>query len=141
MIKNIFLTFTIIFLISCSDKAQTNTYDKSELKKVHCLKLKITPNRLDWDLYLPKLYHFEQNCPYTLEVSYKENITCNSNQNVQRKALTAFPNTYLRMEIKKNSQLIYSYYIDLQQHITKDKLKEAIDTISKNLNNSHKDQK
>jgi hypothetical protein len=49
-------------------------------------------------------------CPYRLEVYSKNGIHYNSNQNSNRKALSAFPSSYLRMDIRREMTLLYTYY-------------------------------
>ncbi len=62
---------------------------------------------------LTELYSFDESCAIKLEVSLQRGIVCNSNQNSDKKALSNFPTSYLRMQVSKNRQLFYSYYIDL----------------------------
>ena len=82
---------------------------------------------------LKELYTFEESCPVRLEVSLKKGIVCNSNQNSDKKALTNFPTSYLRMQVSKNRQLFYSYYIDLEDSVSGEDVKKAFKRIKKDL--------
>jgi hypothetical protein len=117
MIGRIFLVGIVsLFVIGCEDKAVVNLYDKSLLKHPpKCLSLRLLSEDKAMKNALEKHFAFDATCPYRLEVSYKNGIHCNSNQNSDRKALSAFPSSYLRMEIRRGMQLLYSYYIDLPQ--------------------------
>jgi len=119
----------------CSDNSISTLYDTSyKNRSIPCLKLSIFPKSQDMKSYLKKLYPFKQKCEYILLVSYKADIVCNSNQNAPRKTLSNFPNSYLRMEINRNmNNLIYSYYIDLNDKVSKDDIKNGFRNIKKNL--------
>lgn len=80
-----------------------------------------------------KLYAFEDNCPYHLDISYKNGITCNSTQNVQRKCIDGFPSAYLNMEVRKGLSLKYSYYIDLKSDVTREDIEKGFECLSKDL--------
>lgn len=66
---------------------------------------------------LNELYPFTPNCDLDLVVSYKSSIVCNSNQNAAKKAL-GMAKSYLRLELKKGTHLLYSYYIDLTENVS-----------------------
>ena len=119
---------------ACEDKSIITIYDKKALDdKLSCLKLVVfPPDKMTRDT-LKALYKFDDNCPFTLEVSQKSGITCNSNQNSDKKALSSFPTSYLNMTIRKNSKLIYSYYIDLTHKVNKDDIKDGFEKIRNNL--------
>jgi len=130
--KKIFISFIVLFLFGCEDKnVYINKYDKN-LKHIECLELQTSPFDIQTKSILKKLYNFSQNCPYTLKVDKKTNITCNSNQNVDKKALSNFPSGYLRLDIYKNSKIIYSYYKDLDEIEDKD-IKKAFLHVKKDL--------
>jgi len=78
-----------------------------------CLSLRVYPENSAIGSALRELYAFDADCPWRLEVSWKSNIHCTSNQNSERKALSAFPDSFLRMEIRRGMALLYTYYIDL----------------------------
>jgi hypothetical protein len=82
---------------------------------------------------LEKLYTFDDSCPIRLEVNLKRGIVCNSNQNSNKKALSNFPTSYLRMQISKNRQLFYSYYIDLKDSVSGEDVQRAFKRIKKDL--------
>jgi hypothetical protein len=112
----LFVGIIALFVVGCEEKAMVNIYDKSLIKHpTKCLSLRLFPEDTAMKQALEKHMTFDPSCPYRLEVSYKNGIHCNSNQNSDRKALSAFPSSYLRMEIRRGMQLLYSYYIDLSQ--------------------------
>lgn len=82
---------------------------------------------------LKKFYAFDDACPLKLEVSTKSGIVCNSNQNSDKKALSNFPSSYLRMRITQNGRLLYSYYIDLSEEAREPDLKAGFSRIEKDL--------
>lgn len=115
-------------------KAYVNFYDE-HLKNytIPCLSFTIYPPDSSSERALKNRYPFQKNCPWKLTVTTKENIHCNSNQNSDRKALSAFPNSFLRMEIRKGFTLRYSYYVDLVHPADSDDILEGFERISKDL--------
>jgi len=83
---------------------------------------------------LQELYNFDESCDILLEVSLKSSITCNSNQNVDKKILSNFPSSYLRMQLYKGKILFFSYYIDLEENVSKENVKYAFLRLQKELN-------
>jgi len=121
-------------LSACEDKSIITVYDKKALDdKLPCLKLVVFPPNQMTTTTLQNLYKFDKNCNFKLEVSQKSGITCNSNQNSDKKALSNFPTSYLNMTIRKNSKMIYSYYIDLTHKVNEDDLKKGFEKIKENL--------
>ena len=120
----ILLTILALFFISCSDNATIFKYDKN-LQSIKCLKL--SPFLADELIRttLLKLYKFDSRCEYELSVSRKNSIVCNSNQNSDKKALSTFPSSFIRLDIYKSSQLIYSYYKDLTSKATKSDIEDG----------------
>ena len=108
------LTIIVLLLNGCEDKAMVTFYDR-QLKSHPPTCLALSDISLDPAMKrsLESIYNFTQNCPWRLTIETKKNIHCNSNQNSQRKALTAFPNSYLRMDIRRGMRSLYSYYLDL----------------------------
>ena len=134
--KHLFIALSVIILFSaCEDKSVSTLYDKSyKNRAIPCLKLSIFPKNAQMEQTLKNLYPFKQKCEYLLLVSYKAGIVCNSNQNAARKTLSNFPNSYLRMEINRNmNDLIFSYYIDLNDKVSKGDLEKGFKSIQKNL--------
>jgi len=133
--KIIFLSLILLFFAGCGDKSVSQLIDKSyKSKTIPCLKLSIFPKNSAIEKTLKNLYPFKEKCQYQFIVSYKANIVCNSNQNAPKKTLSNFPNSFLRIEIKKDiNHFIYSYYIDLNDNIKKDDLTKGFENIDKNL--------
>ncbi len=97
------------------------------------MKLVVSPPDEKVQKTLNELYSFDDSCSVELEVSLKSSIVCNSNQNSQKKALSNFPISYLRMQVSKNGQLFYSYYIDLTHSVSDEDVKIAFKRIKKDL--------
>ncbi len=135
-LKYLYLLSMLPFLYAgCGDNSISKLYDTSyKNRTIPCLKLSVFPRNKNMEKYFKKLYPFKQKCEYILLVSYKAGIVCNSNQNAPRKTLSNFPNSYLRMEINRNmNDLIYSYYIDLNDKVSKDDIENGLKNIKKNL--------
>lgn len=133
MIKTLFLLFISTFLISCSDNAMVNTFNEKIAKEeIECIKLVTLDEGVkNW---LSELYDFDDSCVFLLEVTLKSSITCNSNQNIDKKALSSFPSSYLRMQLYKGKTLFYSYYKDLEESVSQKDVEKAFLKIQKDLN-------
>ena len=131
--KAIYTFFILFFLFGCSDNATVNIFDKKITQsKIQCIKLVVFPPDKLLESELKKLYKFQNSCELKLEASQKSGITCNSNQNVQKKALSNFPSSYLKLQLS-NKNLLYSYYIDLDHKVTKNDIIKAFKRIKKDL--------
>ena len=97
------------------------------------MKLIVFPEDINITETMRGLYDFDDKCSLKLEISYKEGIRCNSNQNADRKALSDFPKSYLRMELRTGLKLQYSYYIDLSESVDTLALKNGFKRIKKDL--------
>ena len=132
MIKIVLISM-LILLSGCSDNAQVFIYDKDIQKnKLKCLNLIVFPPNHTISSTLKELYTFSNNCKYDLIISYKNSISCNSNQNAEKKA-TGMPVSYIRFEIKNKNKLLYTYYKDLYENINKVVVKDGFKRIKKNL--------
>lgn len=124
----------LLFLQGCSDNATVNIFDeKIAQSKIECMRLVIFPPDEKIQKTLNELYSFDDSCSVKLEVSSKSGIVCNSNQNSDKKALSNFPTSYLRMQISKSGKLFYSYYIDLTHSVDEKDIKTAFERIKKDL--------
>jgi len=68
-----------------------------------------------------------------LQVEHKNGIICNSSYNAPQKALSNFPNSYLKLELHKGLLLLYSYYIDLDHKPDDSDISEAMDRLKREL--------
>lgn len=122
------------FFVGCGDDALVTVYDKTLLQEpAKCLSLYVTPPNDMIETTLKRLYHFDEDCPLHLQVSYKNGIRCNSTFNVQSKAIGGFPSSYLNMELRKGFALQYSYYIDLKEDVTPRDLEKGFEKIKEDL--------
>ena len=128
------LSIAVWFLTACDDKAIVNVYDKNILKTpIPCLKLTVLPPNTMIQTTMERLYPFRENCPYHLDISYKNGITCNSTQNVQTKCIEGFPSSYLNMEVRKGFSLKYSYYIDLMSKVEQGDIEKGFERLEEDL--------
>ncbi len=124
----------LVMMWSGGDRALVKVYDRAvTADPPRCLTLQIYPSDGPIASALRRAYRFDPSCPYRLEVSGKSNIHCTSNQNSDRKALSAFPSSFLRMEIRRGMRLLYSYYIDLTRPAGADDALRAFDRIRQDL--------
>ena len=96
------------------------------------MRLSVFPPKKSIQEKLLSLYAFEKNCKTELMVSYKESIVCNSSQNAQKKAL-GMAKSYLRLELKKENILIYSYYVDLADTIGEEAIENGFKVMKSTL--------
>ncbi len=127
------LTLLLLTAFSgCSDNA-TITKSEKDLHNVKCMRLVIFPPNKFLETTMNRLYNFDENCSYKLEVSQKSGIVCNSNQNADRKALSNFPSGFVRLDLYKGYKNIYSYYRDLTHKTTKEDLKKAFEKLEQDI--------
>ena len=130
-----YLYFTLLlFFVACEEKAKPTVMISSDLKRpISCMKL----NRLSGDKELlsslEKLYDFNQSCPFTLTLSSKKDIVCNSTNNVMSKNMGKFPKSFLKLELRKGLKVEYSYYVDLYSNVDEDDVKEGFERLKKDL--------
>jgi len=130
----LFIFSLLLFFHGCSEDASVNIFDKKlSSEKIKCMRLVVFPPNEKIEKTINELYSFKKTCPIKLELSYKSGIVCNSNQNSQKKALSNFPTSYLKIQISKDRQLFYSYYIDLKESLNSEDIKEAFIRIKKDL--------
>ena len=123
-----------MFLSACSDNATITIYEKNLPKeKISCITLLIFPPNEKLQTTFEKFYSFDENCSTQLEVSSKSGIVCNSNHNVQKKAVGSFPTSYLKMQLNSGSKIVYSYYIDLKDDVTEDDMRRAFSALKEDL--------
>jgi hypothetical protein len=133
--KLLYLSLVLLFLGCSSDNAMTKVYQQNLPKDgFSCLKLQVFPPNEKVEESFKKLYSFNENCEFTLQVEVKGGITCNSNHNLQKKALGAFPSSYINMQLNQKSQKIYSYYIDLKEDVNDKDIQNAFERMSEELN-------
>ncbi len=132
--KILLLFFTLIFFTGCSDSAMVSIIDEKITQgRVSCLRLVVFPPDKMIESTLKELYDFNKRCDLKLEVSKKDGISCNSNQNTQKKALSNFPSSYLKMQIRQKKSLKYSYYIDLEDAVRSSDVQQGFERIKKDL--------
>ncbi|WP_304544748.1 hypothetical protein [Sulfurimonas microaerophilic] len=132
--KTVIAIFFILFFLGCSDQGEVYVNDKKIFNTpIKCMQLSIFPPNKEMESTLKSLYQFDTNCSYELALSYKTDIVCNSNQNWAQKT-SGIPNGYIRIEIKKEGVLLYTYYKDLKGPLTDDKLIEGFNRLQDDLN-------
>lgn len=132
--KKHILPFLLLLFVGCSDSGEVFVQDKKILDaKIECMGLTVFPPDEKIEDTLNSLYGFNKECPYNMVVSYKSGIVCNSNQNSDKKA-QGLPSSYLRMEIKKEGRLLYTYYKDLKHNLESNDVKKGFEVIDDDLN-------
>lgn len=130
----LFAITTLLLITACDDKAMVTIYKKKITQHpISCMKLNVFPEEPMIIQTLKKRYHFNEDCDLTLDVSYKSGIKCNSRFNVATKTTTNFPNSYLKMELRRGFSLQYSYYIDLTKKPNVDDVNSGFDRLEKDL--------
>jgi hypothetical protein len=128
------LFFILFLLTGCYDSSMSHVYDKRILDNdIKCMRLLVFPPNKTIQDTLESLYDFSTECKLDFIVSYKNSVTCNSNQNSDKKAY-GMPSAYLRYELKQNNKLFYSYYIDLDEQISSDDIKDGFAKMQNQLN-------
>ncbi|WP_295421110.1 hypothetical protein [Sulfurovum sp.] len=132
--KKYFILLLIFFITGCDSDPLVTFYNKNiQNKKIDCMQLSVMPKDKEITSTLQDLYPFSQTCNYRLEVSFKDNIVCNSHYNAQSKALGKMPSSYLKMELRHGLSLQYSYYIDLDHKPNSSDLQKGFDRLKKDL--------
>ena len=127
------LFLALFFFTACEhDDAFINKYDKT-LTKIECLSFRASLLDRELSDAIERLYPFNKGCAYRLEASQKSGIVCNSNQNIQKKVLSNFPSTYLRLDVYRESQIVYSYYKDLSTKPSQEDIKKAFLRLTKDI--------
>ncbi len=106
------LVFALL-LAGCGPKPVVKVHDRARGVKIDCMALRVVPPQKTLESAFRALYPFRRDCPFTLEVQHKENIRCNSTQNVQAKCLGRMPRHFLRMTLREGPSPLYEYYVDL----------------------------
>lgn len=124
----------LLFLSACSESATTTIYKQNFPKEpLRSMKLLLSPANAEMQATLERLYSFNQDSNFTLEVSSKSDIVCNSNHNYQTKALGEFPTSYLKMQVNYRGRILYGYYIDLQESPNAEDIRRAFSTLEEDL--------
>ncbi len=132
--KKLIFLFSIILFCGCSEQEQVFIHNEEiSNTKIKCMKLTVFPPNNEITNTLKKLYEFKKDCEYNLVISYKNSITCNSNQNSDNKVI-GIPTSYLRMEIKKDNHLQYTYYKDLKENLNSKDVENGFEVIKDDLN-------
>ena len=135
-VRALFITAILLLVTACSDNAMVKE-SKEDLKDVNCMRLVVFPPDKFLSDTVQKLYDFDDKCPYTLIISQKSGITCNSNQNADKKILANFPSGYIRLDLTKGSKTIFSYYRDLTDRVDKgdeEDIQRAFERLQETIN-------
>ncbi len=129
-----FFTLLILLLFAaCGEEPVVNIYPPAKGAKIEGLALVVDPPDPNIKKSFESLYRFDPEADTVLYISHKERILCNSNQNVQQKALSRFPHNFLRMELRRGATLYYSYYIDLDEKADKSDIERAFGRMKRDL--------
>jgi len=116
----------VLLLSSCEEKRKPVINKALNLNiPLNCLKLNPLENNKKFIAVLNKLYTFKDDCTHQLTINYKKDIVCNSGFNASGKCLGKFPKSYLKLEVRNGFEMEYSYYIDLNDNVDEDDIKEG----------------
>jgi hypothetical protein len=133
MKKHFFLSL-LWLLVGCDNNAIVNNSNKTFMQTpITCMRLQVFPEDKTITQTLMKRYNFKNDCNLTLDVTFKSGIKCNSTHNVIQKNLSNFPTSYLKMEFKRGFNILYSYYIDLNDAPDRDDVNDGFDRLEKDL--------
>ena len=133
-IKNLIpLIITLSLLTSCQERAEPIIKKSSVTTPIPCLKLSTLQRKSELTKNLQELYPFKKSCDYTLTLSYKKDILCNSSYNVTMKTTGKFPKSFLKLEVHEGLTSIYSYYIDLYSNVENDDVVEGFQQLKRDL--------
>ncbi len=135
------LKFKILILIglsflfiSCQKRAKAVIIKSSKLEiPISCMALSEVGVEKDFLNKLREMYDFNQSCSNRLYISYKRDITCNSSYNAVIKNTHGFPKSYLKFELKRSLNNLYSYYIDLYNNVDIDDIENEFKIIKQDL--------
>ncbi len=132
--KKILYIITLILFIACEEKEKPSVIISSDLERpISCMKLNKIGGDKELLESLEKLYDFNQSCIFTLTLSSKKDIVCNSTNNVMSKNMGKFPKSFVKLELRKGMKVEYSYYVDLYSNVDEDDIKEGFDRLKKDL--------
>jgi hypothetical protein len=123
-----------ILFISCQKRAKAVVIKSPKLKTpISCMALSEVGVEKGFLNKLKEMYDFNQSCSNRLYISYKRDITCNSSYNAVMKNTHGFPKSYLKFELKRGLDTLYSYYIDLYNNVDIDDIENEFKIVRDDL--------
>jgi len=134
MSRVVVLILLLLLLNSCEEKRKPVINKTSKLTiPLQCLKLNPLENNKKFIAVLNNLYKFKDDCNHQLTINYKKDIVCNSGYNASGKSLGKFPRSYLKLEVRNGFEVEYSYYIDLNDNVDDDDIKEGFMILKRDI--------
>ena len=131
---NFIILCSLLFLTACEEKVKPLVVVKPNLAlPINCIKLDVLGLDKNYVSTLKGLYSFDETCDFTLSLSYKKDIVCNSTQNIQMKNMGKFPISYLKLKLRKGLETYYSYYVDLYTNVDSDDVIAGFTRLKKDL--------
>ena len=133
-IRTLFLIL-LFFLFSACEEKRTPILKKSATLQtpISCMRLNPLMEGEEFVDLLKQYYPFKRECPLTLTLSYKRDIVCNSTYNALSKNMGKFPKSFIKLELRKGLEVVYSYYVDLYSNVDEDDLIEGMNQLKKDL--------
>ena len=124
----------ILFFSGCQEKERDPVIIKANMTTpISCLKLNNIDQEDALTEYLKKLYPFKDECRYTVTLTYKKDIVCNSSYNVGMKSMGKFPKSFIQLEVRRGLDTLYSYYQDLYNNIEPKDIKRGFNRLKNDL--------
>jgi len=129
------LLFMILWLFSACEEKATPVITKSPnlTPPLNCLSLNSIDLDSEFNSTLQELYRFDPKCHWHLSVSYKRNIVCNSSYNAMSKNMGKFPKSFIKLEVRRGMEPLYSYYVDLYHNANREDLVMGMEQLKKDL--------
>ncbi len=121
-------------MIGCSKKSEPLIKKDANLSTpIMCMSLNELAIEKSFIDKLHTLYTFDKDCDLKLTVKYKKDIVCNSPYNSNGKSVSQFPKSFLKLELRRGFNIVYSYYIDLYNNVDIDDVEDAFKRVEKDL--------
>jgi len=134
MMGKLYLILSLLLISACTEKPKAKVHiNKTLTLPLTCMKLHSIGIEKEFLHTLKRLYNFNENCMYTLTLSYKKDIVCNSSYNAMTKSTGKFPKSFLKLELRKGLDVQYSYYIDLLDNVNSDDVVRGFERLKNDI--------
>jgi len=134
-VKMLYIALVLFVMLGCSDDADVVIYKegKSLEKPLKCMRLVVFPPDEQIQKVANANYKFTKDCAYKVVIQKKGGIVCNSTHNTQQKTLSNFPSGYIRLDLYKGREPLYSYYKDLTTKVSDEDIERGLKRLLKDM--------